>query len=428
MNRLVGESIDLHWRSSMDHFLPMKFINWWLKSSIETILWNISSFISLLIFGNVSFLLRSPSSQILDSPFIISFFLFSSFLTQRSRRDDQFHLFNHNDQFNLHSSSSLNNFTVPQIEWKIFRHLPNGSWTINDDLTDQTTSFFWGLNEKNLTITRDFFSKYSSILYWRFEVIYSFVGVKKKLWAEFFIEMNVCPQNGSCRMFPSNGNLFTQFQIECLHWIDEHKIKDYLLLSRSSSNDDRLVLSSSSNGSFRTLLPATLNRSEEIFLSMIIRDEFHCSTEYFFDQSVKISAEMFDVDRLLNLSLSMINDGSLIHSSLHLIDQIDEEFLFQWSLNSSLSHFIVAQLDYHPPRTLVRLAERRESERRLFRFRCWISRWFDGKDLFNSVKNSWKRSPIDRWMSPIFDWIRRFFRIWHVELIKSLLEHRSVHP
>ena len=86
---------------------------------------------------------------------------------------------------------------------------------------------------------------------------------------------------------------------------------------------------------------------------MIIRDEFHCSTEYFFDQSVKISAEMSDVDRLLNLSQSMMDDGSLIHSSLHLIDQIDEEFLFQSSLNSSLSHLIVAQLDYHPPRTLV---------------------------------------------------------------------------
>ena len=179
----------------------------------------------------LSFPLQSQSSEIFDSSLFISFLLlFSSLLTRTSPRDEQIFLFNHNDQLNLYSSS-LNNFRVSQIEWKIFRSLPNGSWTIIDDLSEQTTSFFSGLNQMNLTISGDFFSKYSSIDSWRFEVIYSFVGAKKKFWNEFFIEMNVCPRNGSCRMSPSMGNLFTEFQIECFNWIDEHKIKDYLLLS-----------------------------------------------------------------------------------------------------------------------------------------------------------------------------------------------------
>lgn len=260
-------------------------------------------------------------------------------MTRKSPRD---YLFNSNDQLNLYSSSSLTN--VSRIQWKIFPRLTNSSYLV-------------GVSEKNLTIGREVFAEYSSVVHWRFQVIYSFVETKEKLFNELLVEMNVCPANGSCSISPSTGDLFTQFEIHCSGWFDEDEIKDYVLISRSSSanngDDDRSVLSSSRNGSFRTVLPATRSRSEELFDSVMFRNEFHCSTEYVPRPSVKIFAEVSAISRFLDLSRSMMDDPSFTHSSLQLIDQLDEEFLYHMSWNSSLAHFTVAALNYHPPRTLV---------------------------------------------------------------------------
>ena len=262
---------------------------------------------------------------------------FSSLLKSKSPRDDRFYLFNRHDQLNLYSSSSsLKN--VSGLEWKIFEGLSNGSWSLLEGLS----SYLAGQTEKNLTISREFFESYPLVQSWRFQVISS-----SNESSEFFVEMNDPPRNGSCSISPATGDLLSEFSLVCRDWFDENGIQDYLLLARFSSTlDDRLILSSSLNGSFRTSLPFTLNRSEELFLSVIIRDEWHSATEYSQIPPMKI---VMDIERFFDLPSSWP-----VPTFLRLIEQIEEEFLYEISQRQSLSHWTVAPLDDRSPRTLVR--------------------------------------------------------------------------
>jgi hypothetical protein len=81
------------------------------------------------------------------------------------------------------------------------------------------------LNTKKLTVLKDFFAKNDEIIYWRFEVIYSFqFEIIKKT---FDIEINKVPTDGSCSISPSNGTTMTLFTINCSNWFDQDQIKDY---------------------------------------------------------------------------------------------------------------------------------------------------------------------------------------------------------
>jgi hypothetical protein len=89
----------------------------------------------------------------------------------------------------------------------------------------QSVTFFLGFNTKNLTITKDFFSENNQIIYWRFEVIYSF---KSEISRQIFeMEINEEPKYGSCSIDPSNGTMFTSFTINCSNWFDRDEIKDF---------------------------------------------------------------------------------------------------------------------------------------------------------------------------------------------------------
>ncbi len=65
----------------------------------------------------------------------------------------------------------------------------------------------------------------NQIIYWRFEVIYSF---KSEISRQIFeMEMNEEPKNGFCSINPSNGTMFTLFTINCSNWFDRDEIKDF---------------------------------------------------------------------------------------------------------------------------------------------------------------------------------------------------------
>ena len=74
-------------------------------------------------------------------------------------------------------------------------------------------------------MTKDVFVENDEIVYWRFEVIYSFesetsVGV-------FDMQVNTPPKHGSCSVDPLNGTMMTSFNIHCFNWTDQDGIRDY---------------------------------------------------------------------------------------------------------------------------------------------------------------------------------------------------------
>jgi hypothetical protein len=81
-------------------------------------------------------------------------------------------------------------------------------------------------------MTKDLLLEYSTIKYWRFEVIYTTGSMKSIGLIDFMI--NSPPANGSCSINPLNGTTTTLFTITCLNWFDEDGIKDYLFYSKSS--------------------------------------------------------------------------------------------------------------------------------------------------------------------------------------------------
>ena len=84
-----------------------------------------------------------------------------------------------------------------------------------------------GINTSNLTATNALFLNNSQILYWRFEVVYSFVSTQSSSALDFVI--NSPPQRGSCSISPLNGTTSTLFTVDCSDWFDENGIQDYSL-------------------------------------------------------------------------------------------------------------------------------------------------------------------------------------------------------
>jgi hypothetical protein len=88
------------------------------------------------------------------------------------------------------------------------------------------TNYSLGINTSNITATNQLFTENPQIVYWRFEVIYSFPSGSSTSALNFNI--NQPPQNGSCSISPTNGTTDTLFTISCVNWIDQDGIKDYL--------------------------------------------------------------------------------------------------------------------------------------------------------------------------------------------------------
>jgi hypothetical protein len=86
------------------------------------------------------------------------------------------------------------------------------------------------MNTSKFTATNTLFLENHPIMYWRFEVVYTFPDEKSSSALNFII--NQPPRNGSCSINPSTGKTTTVFTINCTEWLDEDNIKDYSFYSK----------------------------------------------------------------------------------------------------------------------------------------------------------------------------------------------------
>jgi hypothetical protein len=153
--------------------------------------------------------------------------IFSCVISTICSSNKQFHYVNQNTQLSLYSLCLANCPTLANITWNIYQ---KSNKTIQWIPVNQIeSSWFFGLNTKNLTILKDLFSNNDKILYWRFEVIYSFQS--DIINSTFDIELNQSPKNGYCSINPPNGTIMTLFKITCSDWFDQDEIKDYTIYS-----------------------------------------------------------------------------------------------------------------------------------------------------------------------------------------------------
>jgi hypothetical protein len=88
-----------------------------------------------------------------------------------------------------------------------------------------------GKMTSNFTATNSLLLRHPDIVFWRFQVTYTFAAIKTSSAINFRI--NQPPSNGSCSITPHNGTLDTLFTIVCSNFTDEDGIKDYAFYGRS---------------------------------------------------------------------------------------------------------------------------------------------------------------------------------------------------
>jgi len=200
--------------------------------------------------------------------------------------------------------------SIQKITWNVYSAQANSSLWI---LFNQTQNYFFGTTSSNFTVTNQFFLKNPTILFWKFEVVYSFPNQTSTSALNFMI--NQPPRNGSCSIFPSNGTTTTLFQISCPNWFDEDGIKDYSLYSFTN----QLMIAFSSESSFIVYLPSGENQ----ILFIEIRDQLNCLTKFNLS-SISIEAN-FQLNNNL-FSTGNQNTVSQLITSLSLqLNQINQQ-------------------------------------------------------------------------------------------------------
>ncbi len=171
---------------------------------------------------------------------------------------------------------------------------------------------------------KDFFSENKEIIYWRFEVIYSFeFEISKTI---FDTEINQSPKDGSCSIDPKNGTMMTLFSINCSNWFDQDQIKDYLfyglivffeiqnnfifLKGWRKDQSNRMMLAHSTQSVAQLRLPASTDQTSILHIIVQIRDTFDSITE--FTMSSIIVLPDFVVIKNLIDNLQNPNNNSLI--------------------------------------------------------------------------------------------------------------------
>jgi len=196
----------------------------------------------------------------------------------------EYQFVNPTTQVALFSLCTGNCSLIQRITWNVYSGQANSSLWI---LFNQTQNYFFGKSSSNFTVTNQLFIQNPTILFWKFEVVYSFPSQTSTSALNFMI--NQPPENGSCSISPSNGTTTTLFTISCSNWFDEDGIKDYSLYSVTN----QLMIAFSSESSFKVYLPP----GESQILAVEIRDQLNCLTKF------NLSSLSVGTDSQLNTNL-----------------------------------------------------------------------------------------------------------------------------
>ena len=193
-----------------------------------------------------------------------------------------------------------------------------------------SNSFFWyeklikkifelniisGVNTTHFTASNSLFDAYPDVVYWSFEVVYTFPTENSSSALNF--EINEPPRNGTCSINPPNGTTSTDFTINCTDWFDEDGIKDYSfygkniflqkkiskfyfdLIVNSAKPSEQVMLAFTTMNISNIQLPAGYGNTSSINLTVHIRDVLNCVKEFYMDPIVVIPHNEA-IDELIN--------------------------------------------------------------------------------------------------------------------------------
>ncbi|CAF0739918.1 unnamed protein product [Adineta ricciae] len=211
------------------------------------------------------------------------------------------------------------------------------SWTIHQGQNDSSTNIvrwsrfnhlsssqklFYGMNTSNFTAINTLFLQNPEIIYWRFEVTYTFSNEASMSALNFII--NQPPQNGSCSITPPNGTITTVFTVNCSDWHDDDEIKDYSVYVKSltGNSSEQIMLAFKPASHIELQLPVGTGPHSFLNLTVQIRDRLNCAREVQL-KPVAVTADSAAIDTFMNIvqNLDNINTSSPIIEALTSGDQ-----------------------------------------------------------------------------------------------------------
>ena len=195
--------------------------------------------------------------------------------------------------------------SINRVTWNIYYGMINSTfnttvlvWTTFDQMNTYENIWFFGTNTTNLTALKTLFQDHSGIIYWRFEVIYTFSSSVISSSALNFI-MNQPPRNGSCSINPVNGTTNTLFTISCSNWFDDDGIEDYSVFTYTTDISQKTILAFSAIATFEVRLPAG-----SMHLLIDIRDTYDCVTQWNITETMSVTQDASNISDLSSLLIS----------------------------------------------------------------------------------------------------------------------------
>ncbi|UJR16137.1 hypothetical protein I4U23_003048 [Adineta vaga] len=216
----------------------------------------------------------------------------------------EFQLVNPTTQVALFSLCLEDCSALLNITWSIYTgtngSLANMQWTLFTQMNQYKDIWFFGTSTSNFTATTKLFINNPQIVYWRFEVIYTFTNKTSSSALNFIV--NQPPRNGTCSISPLNGTITTVFTVSCSNWFDEDEIQDYALYGYTKDQSIPTIIGFSSLSSFNVRLPCGGgdDNTSLLHLNVIVRDRLNCVTEINIT-SVIVTTDASMIDNLVSI-------------------------------------------------------------------------------------------------------------------------------
>ncbi|CAF0899284.1 unnamed protein product, partial [Brachionus calyciflorus] len=195
-----------------------------------------------------------------------------------------------------------------------------GPWQTVSQTTK--TKYLYGLNSKEMIISKGFFDQYPNFFYWKIELmmlaLYDIEGDYIDVNTTMLISTIQKPYNGSCSIHPTEGSaLMTDFSIECSNWIDTGGyVADYSFYAaiNTSTKQLQVPLWSHYNGTVKLKLPEGSKSNGYILRIFIqISNDLGAFTEYEIPKNIIVIQKSGFMTEFTNQILNPLNRASLIN-------------------------------------------------------------------------------------------------------------------